>query len=71
MSDVHRNNPEATDEEIEQLQAAALVFAPLPADYPTEVRRCRDCGRPFTCKRDRPSNTKWGQLCGGCLVYEI
>lgn len=72
MSQLSHENPDASEEELVDLAAAALLRG-RPVDESTELetRECRDCGNPF---RSRPSMTrtsKWGMLCPSCLRWEL
>jgi hypothetical protein len=85
MSDVHRDNPEASEAEIEAIQLAALMRprdrGPLgalmrahdpTAHEPRVSRECRDCGNPYTVPESQAHNhSKWYSLCGHCLSYEL
>jgi hypothetical protein len=72
MSALHRENPEASEEQIERLAAFALLTASAPATGPQIERSCRDCGNPFHVPLDRAHvNSKWYALCSYCLMNEL
>ena len=70
MSRVHRDNPEASPEELELLQLAELLGPPAPDAV---TRACRSCGDPFTLTADAAARppSKWTTSCPSCLTTEI
>ena len=77
MSDVHRDNPDATPEEIDALQRAQLLgigqYARERKELPDSItRQCRDCGEDFTISAiHADKHTKWFSMCSYCLANEL
>ena len=72
MSDLHREFPEATEEEIKAKQDAALLRAGTTLRTEMVDRTCRECGRTFKSpKKFEGIHNKWTSLCGYCLRWEI
>jgi hypothetical protein len=80
VSRIHREHPEASEEEIDAMQRAELLGIgprarprrPRPTDEATLTRACRDCGQPFDVplsKANAPG--KWYALCAYCLAGEL
>lgn len=70
MSQLARENPDATEDELVDLAAAALLRGGREDDD-LETRECRDCGHPFRTKPSMTRTSKWGMLCPSCLRYEL
>lgn len=77
MSDVHRDNPEATPEQIENIQKAQLLgigqYARAPENLTDNVtRQCWDCGQEFAVTAANADKTsKWFRMCGYCLADQL
>ena len=72
MSQLHRNHPEATPEEIDKLALAEVLHASDgdATRAPEELRSCRDCGTEFYVPAGS-GHGKWHSMCAGCLQWEL